>query len=169
MDSTSSTPSPGTVVTRSAMSLNPNNGSRQGGAVLIVSLMLLLVLTIIGVTSMSSSNMEEKMAANTMNYNITFHASESAVNAALEDTESLAQSITSSTPITVNINLGDSSVTSAAEISYLGAGIAVGYSLGENASAFSSYRFDATGTGSKTSTNATTVTSQGVRRIGPKV
>lgn len=141
----------------------------QSGAVLIISLIMLLVMTIIGVTAMRSSTLEEKMAANTMNYNITFHAAESAIENALDDTTSLVQAIVTNSPVSVNLDVGDSSITSNANVTYLGSGIALGFSLGQNASAFSSYSFDATGTASRANSGANVSMSQGVRRIGPNV
>jgi type IV pilus assembly protein PilX len=145
------------------------NIHRQSGAVLFVSLIMLLVLTLIGVTAMRSSTLEEKMAANTMNHNITFHAAESAIENALDDTNSLVQAILTESTISVNLNMGDSSVTSSADVTYLGSGIALGFSLGQNSSAFSSYKFDATGTASRANSGANVSMSQGVRRIGPNV
>lgn len=142
---------------------------QQSGAVLIISLIMLLVMTIIGVTAMRSSTLEEKMAANTMNYNITFHAAESAIENALDDTTSLVQAIVTNSPVSVDLDVGDSSITSNADVTYLGSGIALGFSLGQNASAFSSYRFDATGTASRANSGANVSMSQGVRRIGPNV
>ena len=142
---------------------------RQSGAVLIVSLVMLLVMTIIGVTAMSSATLEEKMASNTMNYNVTFHAAESAIENALDDTSSLVQAILSESTVTVDLDIGDSSVTSSADVTYMGSGIAYGFSLGQNSSAFSSYRFDATGTASRSNSGANVSMSQGVRRIGPNV
>lgn len=142
---------------------------KQSGAVLVISLILLLVLTIIGVSSMRSATLEEKMAANNMNYGITFHAAESAIENALDDTDSLVQAILSNNTVQVNLNIGDTSVSSSANVKYLGAGIAYGFSIGQNSSAFSSYRFDATGTASRTNTGANISMSQGVRRIGPNV
>lgn len=53
--------------------------SRQGGSALIVSLLILLVLTVIGVTSMSTTSLQSKMATNTREYNIGFQAAESAL------------------------------------------------------------------------------------------
>ena len=50
--------------------------SRQQGAVLIVSLIMLLVLTILGVTSMNNTMMEERMAGNMRDLQIAFHAAE---------------------------------------------------------------------------------------------
>ena len=52
----------------------------QQGAVLAVSLIILLVLTILGITAMRSVSMEEKMASNAMNRNTAFSASESALS-----------------------------------------------------------------------------------------
>ncbi|MCP4042435.1 MAG: hypothetical protein GY731_10855, partial [Gammaproteobacteria bacterium] len=38
--------------------------TRQGGAVLLVSLIMLTILTLLGVTAMTTTSLEEKMAAN---------------------------------------------------------------------------------------------------------
>ncbi|WP_231882342.1 PilX N-terminal domain-containing pilus assembly protein, partial [Oleiphilus sp. HI0061] len=56
------------------------NLARQKGAVLVVSLIILLLMTLIGVASMSSSIMQEKMASNAQNNNATFQAAENAVS-----------------------------------------------------------------------------------------
>lgn len=52
---------------------------KQQGAVLIVSLLVLLVLTIIGLSNLDNSLMEEKMAANTQISTTTFQAADSAI------------------------------------------------------------------------------------------
>ena len=52
----------------------------QQGSVLPVSLFILLVLTIIGATSLNSSVMEEKMSSNFQSGNLAFQATESSVN-----------------------------------------------------------------------------------------
>lgn len=51
----------------------------QNGAVLIVSLLVLLVLTLIGVSSLDSSILEEKMASNSQISTTAFQAAESAI------------------------------------------------------------------------------------------
>ena len=48
----------------------------QSGAVLLVSMIMLLLLTLIGVTGMRVSNLEEKMAGNAKEINLTFQAAE---------------------------------------------------------------------------------------------
>ncbi|MGD8560143.1 MAG: pilus assembly PilX N-terminal domain-containing protein [Gammaproteobacteria bacterium] len=59
---------------------NPKLKSNQSGSVLIVSLLILLVLTVIGTTSLNETVMEEKMASNFQKGNIAFQAAESAIN-----------------------------------------------------------------------------------------
>jgi len=53
--------------------------NHQSGAVLIVSLIMLLLLTLIGVTSMQTTSLEEKMAGNMRDRDLAFQAAESAL------------------------------------------------------------------------------------------
>lgn len=53
--------------------------NKQIGVVLIVSLIMLLLLTIIGVTSMQVTGLEEKMAGNMRNQNLAFQSAETAL------------------------------------------------------------------------------------------
>ncbi len=61
--------------------LKPLN-TRQDGAVLAISLLILLVLTLLGISSLDGSIMEEKMAANTQTTNATFQKAETSIRAA---------------------------------------------------------------------------------------
>lgn len=54
---------------------------RQRGVVLIVSLILLMVLTLIGVTAMQTSTLEERMAGNALDKALAFQAAEAALRA----------------------------------------------------------------------------------------
>lgn len=54
----------------------------QNGAVLIVSLLMLLIMTIIGVAGMSSTVLEEKMANNNRQKHIAFQSASSALREA---------------------------------------------------------------------------------------
>ncbi len=51
--------------------------SRQSGTALIVSLLLLLILTVLGVVMMQTSRMQEKMAGNTRDLNMALQGAES--------------------------------------------------------------------------------------------
>lgn len=57
-----------------------DSASNQAGSVLPISLFILLVLTIIGATSLNDTVMEEKMSSNFQKGNIAFQAAESSVN-----------------------------------------------------------------------------------------
>ncbi|MEQ6341543.1 MAG: PilX N-terminal domain-containing pilus assembly protein [Gammaproteobacteria bacterium] len=59
----------------------------QRGSVLIVSMLMLLVLTIIGITAMGTSTLEEKMAGNSRDQNLAFQAAE----AGLRDAEAYVE------------------------------------------------------------------------------
>lgn len=52
---------------------------QQQGAVLAVSLIMLLLLTMLGITGMQTTSLEEKMAGNTNNLNLSFESSETAL------------------------------------------------------------------------------------------
>lgn len=54
----------------------------QSGAVLIISLVLLLLLSMIGISVSQNSGTEERMAGNSRDKNLSFQAAESALNAA---------------------------------------------------------------------------------------
>lgn len=53
--------------------------ARQRGAVLVTAMLLLLVLTVIGVTVMQMSRMQERMAGNSRDVNLAFQAAEGAL------------------------------------------------------------------------------------------
>ena len=72
------------TTTRQHRSRHPGTGRQQAGAVLFISLMLLLMLTILGVTAMNNVTMEERMAGNLRDTDLAFQAGE----AALRDAES---------------------------------------------------------------------------------
>lgn len=51
----------------------------ENGAVLVVSLMLLLVMTLIGVTAVQTTTLEEKMSGNARDRELAFHSAEVAL------------------------------------------------------------------------------------------
>ena len=66
--------------------------TRQTGAVLVVSLMLLVIMTLIGVTAMRSTILEEKMAGNSRNSMLALQTAETAL---LDGEDYLANEINS--------------------------------------------------------------------------
>ena len=60
-------------------------GARQRGVVLIVALVVLLVLSLLGISSMQGTVMEERMAGNMYDRNLAFQAAEAALRAGEAD------------------------------------------------------------------------------------
>jgi type IV pilus assembly protein PilX len=58
---------------------NLQHNSKQSGAVLFVSLILLLIMTLLGITGMQTTILEEKMAGNSRNTNQAFQSAEAAL------------------------------------------------------------------------------------------
>ena len=144
------------------------SAAQQTGSVLLLSLIILGVMSVLGLSLFSNSTLEEKMAANQMNNHKTFHASESAVDITVQDTDTLAAALVSPTPITVVVDVGDAKIAANAELSYVGAALPSGWSLGVNEGSFSAHNIRTTGTAIKTNASALTQTAQGIARIGPK-
>lgn len=69
------------------MTMKPTH--RQRGVVLIVSLIMLLVVTLLAVSSMQGTVLEEKMAGNSKDRNLAFQTTESAVREAETYIESI--------------------------------------------------------------------------------
>ena len=61
----------------------PEGIRRQSGAVLVIAMIMLLVLTLLGVTAMNTTSMQERMAANSQELNRAFQASETGLWAAM--------------------------------------------------------------------------------------
>lgn len=76
--------------------------SRQRGVALFISLVLLLVLTIIGVSSVQTTSLEVRMTGNEHNAMLAFQAAESA----LRDAEDQLENIVSTVVFTANGNAG---------------------------------------------------------------
>jgi len=63
-------------------SMKQRSINKQRGAVLVMSLVMLTVLTLIGVSSMNSSTIEMKVASNTQQHDIAFQAAQSIIDIA---------------------------------------------------------------------------------------
>ena len=58
----------------------PISSSRQNGAALITSLVILLILTVLGITGMGTTSMEERMTGNMRDQLISFQAAEAGLS-----------------------------------------------------------------------------------------
>ena len=71
---------------------------RQRGAALVVGLLMLVALTLIGITTMGMNSMELRMASNAQNKSNAFQAAEAGIEVGLSDTD--AETITTAQAIT---------------------------------------------------------------------
>ena len=131
----------------------------QAGAALIVALILLLVITMLGISAVSTSRLEILMAGNSQFSQQAFQAAESAIEAeiALGD---LSTSLNRSSAYNYPNNASANTQTNYVIAGEVPAG---GYSLGAS---FKAYHFetDATGTAPR---NATSRHRQGFYIVGP--
>lgn len=146
---------------------------RQEGAVLVISLVLLLVLTLMGVAGMNTSTMQERMAANAQNSNRAFQGAESSVWALLEqlydnDLSLLRDSMKSadSKSGVVNYTLDSAKgITGTQQARYLGEVIITsGSSMDANESSpmLKGYRYELKGTSKMAGSGAGTTIYKGI-------
>jgi type IV pilus assembly protein PilX len=69
------------------MFIKSSSLQRQSGVVMVISLIMLMLLTLIGITATQVTSLEEKMAGNSRDQNIAFQAAE----AVLRDGENLIE------------------------------------------------------------------------------
>lgn len=145
---------------------------KQSGAVLVVSLVLLTVMTLIGVASMSSSTLELKISSNFQQRNTAFQAAQSRIAFASADDDS--NPIDFLIPIDVEnppwpvqpCNAPDcpngSDWEATAEVSYLDCGKGLGSSL-ECGKGFSYRVFEIRAVGTTTTGSARSVQAAAIR------
>jgi type IV pilus assembly protein PilX len=66
---------------------------RQSGAILIVSLIILLLMTLIGITSLRTTTLEERMAGNMRDHMLAFEAAEAGLESAQQFIDSSVVSL----------------------------------------------------------------------------
>ncbi len=139
---------------------------QQSGFVLVLALVLLAVMTLIGVSSMESSSMELKAAANAQQHQVAFNATQSVIefgvsgltNLDFQDTESVQNVDTALLPPAV---LADSSLLSGVSV-HAGCSVGVGSSLQKN-KGFSYNFFEITATASNEKETSASIQGQGLR------
>lgn len=133
----------------------------QRGTALIMSLVILMILTILGITAMGTSSLQEKMAGNAQESTRAFEAAESGLIQALNTAGSL--SLTSQTQNNFSYDSGKSGSASVATafVDYTAPKRGSGY--GNN---FQAANFDQSSTGT-TIVGAKAIVHQGIAQIVP--
>ena len=136
--------------------------NKQQGFVLVLALVLLAVMTLIGVSSMNSANMELKATANAQQHQFAFNAGQSIIEFAVSADGANIIDYQTTDPTPQQVVTTVAGVTSTAEAVYAGCSVGIGSSL-EEGKGFSYNFFNITGTGSNSTKTATSIQAQGVR------
>jgi len=107
--------------------------NQQRGATLLVALIMLVLISLIGVTTLKSASVAERRSANEYQKNLTFQVSESAVNQTLQDRTMLRNAIRTNARVEAT-NLDINIENTRADVVYtpVGFGAVEGASIGEN-------------------------------------
>lgn len=149
------------------------NFGNQNGAVLVISLIILLVITLIGVAGMSGSVMQERMAANAQNSNRAFQAAESSVGALLNqlygnDLSTLRDSMKDANSLSGEQNFvvdAGEGVNGTFQARYLGEIIITSGSsmdADESSTLLKGYRYELRGTATMNNTGASSTVFKGI-------
>jgi Tfp pilus assembly protein PilX len=142
----------------------------QSGSALLIGLIILVVITLIGVSGVRGVIMEKNMASNNQYKVLVFQAAETGIEGALADGSAFVAAI--NTPVSgtwptrnYNVTHADNkfAVTSTAQIQVGTPTVPVGYSIGE----FVSYPFTITSDGAIASINAADRHIQKATKIAP--
>lgn len=143
----------------------PLHKAQQQGFVLMLVLVMLAVLTLIGVSSMNSANMELRATANAKQHQAAFHVVQSLIEFAVSTKGATLIDFQTNDPEQVQtVNTDSFSEVGGTNVSveavFVGCGVGVGSSLEKG---FSFNFFDIKGTGSNAAGSATSVQTQGIR------
>jgi type IV pilus assembly protein PilX len=139
----------------------------ERGVALIMSLVILMILTILGITAMSTASLEEKMSGNTQESTRAFEAAESGLNDATNTSGGLDLNTSSSAPKTLPKFDYDSGKSGSATVTTWFVQFSPpkrGSGYGSN---FDAANFEQASTGT-TTVGAKAVIHQGVAQIVPK-
>ena len=144
----------------------PTAYRQQRGFVLVVCLIMLLVLTVLGVNNMSTSNLEERMASNSQTKVGTFQLAESAIADTIVDNTIFDSAISDpSTAVNSTYTIGGQTATTATKVNPT----QLGYSItGSSLNKFTGVLMDITSTSTIDGTGAKSQLTEGVTKIIPK-
>lgn len=141
---------------------------RQQGAVLIVSLVLLLVITLIALASLSGSRLETKMVINQQDKQSTFQEAESGISQAMRN-DKYYQVYQDSKVDDGCIVDADVDANSSADLAVTNCFRGRSIAVGEDINKFLFYHYQLDAKADSTAHNSSTNVVQGLRRLGPKI
>ncbi len=158
--------------------VNMISKNSQSGAVLIISMIMLLIITSIGLSSVGSTNLEVQMAANAQFKNVIFQESEHAIEDTVTDMAILGSaysaSLTSDDPdwpseAVTTASSSNGNLSSESEVQFAGFSVPKGESAGSiriGASGYSLYNFKIRGTAAIVNSGASNTNVRGAYIFG---
>lgn len=138
-------------------------GTHQKGAALVVALVLVLVSTLMGVTAMQVSDVENQLVNNNKFRQVAFRAAEAA-SEQLFTIQNLVTLANETAPSVTSTTSVDTNVVIDAEIRPFGDGPATGYTLGGQ-NGFKTLKFVASATATMANVDSSSQVIQGVQRL----
>ena len=152
---------------------------KQNGAILVVALVLLFIVTVVGLSTIGSTSLGVQMAANDQFKNLVFQESENAIEETLSDMSIFGTSYGASLAATPSWPSKDVS-TAAAENNYMGSASKVkfsGFATPEDdnagsirlgASGYSLYNYEVEATATMTASGASNTNVRGAYVLGAR-
>lgn len=159
----------GAIVIRSATRIyaSPSLPGSQHGIALVMALVMLMILTILGLTAMSTASLEEKMSGNIQETTRAFMAAESGINSAFNTTGLLNPNATVTQNYNFDSQKSGSATVEASFREYQPPGRSKNPNEIYSATNLQEAHFDVKSTGT-TLTNAKTVLHQGLSQVVSK-
>ena len=144
-----------------------DSAEAQRGSALMVSMIMIFVMSLLGVSMMKSSTLGGRMVGNAFEKDLTFQAADSATDFIVDDKTNLEAVICKTTATTTDVDAleVDTLLETEVAVSYGGEGIVPGYSLDKG---IGMMRFTATGKSTLKGSGTTSRVSQGVYILGAK-
>ena len=143
--------------------------AEHGGA-LLVSIIMIFMMSVLGVSTMRGSTIERRMADNSIITNKNFQIAESSTELSLNEINNLADAINDGQPLQVDTEVyrDNNAITSWAELTFVGRGFQEGTSFGDgNPGTFDSGRFVSRGNSESASVRASSEIHQGASHTIP--
>lgn len=137
--------------------------------VLITALVFLVILTLLGVTSLSTNTLDERMASNSQDVNRAFQAAESGINIAFNSGNVFTGTVEDFQSVTVSENLGDYGASTSYNSEFLGSYPTEGYediTVANQDELLKWYHYGVESTGS-TSSGTSSVIGAGAKLLRP--
>lgn len=139
---------------------------RQDGAALMVSLVLIFIMTVMGMTSLRESSLQKRMTTNAVHKSIAFQLADTTTTTVMNDTDQLMKAYDAGGENIEVYSQNTDGLQVVGKIRYQGMSNAFGYSLG-NVGGFQTLSFEIRGEAHINDGQISSSVLQGVERIVP--